>query len=485
MSSLGLAHSLCAQAYPTVKYGEFVVQYALLWLPEYFSLQYDPNNRFLREMESIAREVRKLSIDETRIPKGDFNENHYSWKRNTLVQFLPESSGRFVIKGTPTMRVAVTGDAVDSKIIFNRDKISDRKQFTYEDAIVFWVHEIGHKYIARHKLWGEKKREAQAKIDDLASYMGKRFARFAVVESGPLIAFNGAPYGHWRHDSSLIYGLMHSREPNKLFVIDGDQLTDMTPVWDREMDRWTLSHYRNSWQMRRHIREIQIWGSNPGEIRARIRFYVNRRTLHEMKSYLGTDMGVHFPHVADILIRDGTVRVWNSREDRPDMKRAEDAEIELPYFKVDSDGYFVAELHMNLTTTHNHHAVVYPVNENAKLMFVVNGESKEVEVTTYANLNDKAWWKMPHELYKTPMFKRARLEGKMPAGWENGFEVVGMIDNFFALGYQNGSEPMFVALKSPLRGSVCENEIRRDPNLTLTPYIPGYELPGRKRRGAR
>lgn len=475
---LGFAHNVCADPQPTDKYGEFIIQYALLWLPEYLRQTYEQTDPFLEEMARIASEIRKVSITENPIPKPNFYEFYYTWRSGSLVKFLPESSGEFKIPGSPTNRVAVTGDAMDSEILFNLDKISDRTQFSYEDALALWVHEIGHKYKAKRNLTADERINVQAKIDNLASALAKNYSRHAVVESGPLLAFNGSIYGHWERRSSLIVGYYESRLPNRLFYAQGNDLIDLSHVLNRELDRF--GPRVNSFQTMRRIREIQIWKTEGDVIYARIRYFVNTRPLDPYKVHSNTDTSSHLPFYADVIVRDGSIKVWRCHPDEPDLKRAEDAELELPYFEVKEDGTFRAEFHLTVSTNRYFHSSGFPASSNDKLLFLMNGNVVQVPIQMHMNLEDQSWSKMPAEAYQTTMLKRARVGGKLPDGWRDGFQVIGYLGRFFDLHYRTGeAQPLAVSMKNRLRAKAgCEGELRREPGLKLTPRLRGYEFYG-------
>lgn len=109
----------------------------------------------LEKTDKIARQL-MMAIDhytQNAFPPNTSPEKY-------LIQFADGSDPIFQLKPGEPPRSAVTGTAMDSKIIFNRSIINDPTQFSFAKAMSLMIHELGHKI---------KSKNEQFEIDKVAA----------------------------------------------------------------------------------------------------------------------------------------------------------------------------------------------------------------------------------------------------------------------------------------------------------------------------
>lgn len=409
--------------------GEILLRQSLIWLPAYLAKREEDLKYFgktekaglFRRLRKAALAVRELALDPNpAVHEDDLVTYGLPWREPGLVRFLPESSGAFRLPHETHIRDAVTGDAEDSEILFNRDRIAG---LAFGDALRLWVHEVGHKVRAADPS------VTQEAVDEAAAEIARLFAGQSYwSERGPagsrLLVTNGVPY------TSPVtfqqgFGYLNSRHPSYLVLEAEGRFYDVSAGFDAELDEFRTP-YTTHWETVRWIRNVRWLAADEAVLDMEtFRFPKN------LSRYLQTDLGGPFRKLAHVRFSGGKIEVLTYKEAWPLPQVADDASVSFRDLKVE-DGKITGYLDLHVRTERFHHAASYPDHE-AYLLVYANGQSLRVPVNVRA-IDYRVWGRLPGEIHKQELTKPGRMEAAWPEGAGDELEITGVIDRFFVLG---------------------------------------------------
>ncbi len=476
----------------TELYAEVIMRTALVWLPSYIESR-SSSERILNKMapdrfpldpkvqenwerlSEVAVAVQKLALDEPQyilsyVPKIPTQENdrfnnavsyRFSWRPNGIVQFLKGDSPLFHLKNHAEIRDAVTGDEIDSAIVFNSTRLSDPAKFSYADALRLWIHELGHKVRAK---WPDVK---TSEIDQLAVSLSRHFGGQSLFsepnqKGERVFVINGPPqdYPLGRLQTSLFkYHL--SQKPLAIYLESKGGLINLGDTLEVKMNESKRPHV-NHFEIERAVYSVQ-WKTEDT-----LEFSMNiQREPENYLRYLQTDLGG--PHRRRVLVKlhrgsAEPVELLSADPMAPVLQRATDASAKILSLEVNSNRRISGEIEITTHTEKFFHAPGYPTSE-AELLVWAHGRSFRIDVEMTAMDDSLGWHGMPAEVYKKTLVKRARLEGELPSEIDSDFDVEGLISRFLVLG-QNYVETWEESMKltpfdNPMTLTVsCENLLR-------------------------
>ncbi len=451
---LGLSVTSRAVAQPVDKYGEFMVLNTLLWLPSHLEVErmalemmdVPPKDRIevIGALREAANSIIKSSVSEQIHRRPGWLVSTHDFKPESVVRFQHEASGVFNLPDAPAPRFAVTGDAIDSPVIFNLDRISDPRKFGFAQALRLWIHELGHKVIFDKSI-----------TDKIAAAFGREFGAQVVFENS-LLLFNGTPFKLPGRDFfSPVQGLGPMRKWNRLAVIHGGRLNDLTTEFNDQLDRLARP-LANHYEMDRILVNSKVL--SPGHFTVDV--LVFRKPKRE-EQYMVTDLGGPHRFTAEFKIdfsnSQPRLEVLNYAEMRRQLKRLNEAGLEILKIEV-QDGKIQGRLRLRLFTEKYFHAAGYPIHDRSRLILKSGTNTVEVPLDLRADMRDPGWGGMPAEIYTKETVKHGNFSGELPPGWPAEFEVIGLVDEFFgmgplAVGY---AFPMLVSMDRPFHFSNCE-----------------------------
>jgi len=430
-----------AQAAQAVdKYGEFIVLNALLWLPAYLE-NVDP------ELFRAAETLVQGQIEED-LGRGELLTLNHRWKAGSIVRFLPQASGVFDLPGAPAPRFAVTGDALDSPIIFNLDRISRPDSFGFEQAVRLWIHELGHKVNLD-----------KTKSDQIAAEVGRRFGWQGTFENG-LLLLNGTPFQTAALTPvSPVEKYFQIRTPNRVAVIHGNRLLDITVPLNAGIDS-TIPPHKNYVEFTRIVTKSKKLGENHFSAEVRAFRQPRRQNQYALTdTSIGGSVRYHLEFRVQVLGGEPRVEVLRYEQARKILNVVPDAGLEILSLHREGRG-ISGRLAIKVTTENYHHGASYPVHRRAALLLKSGDRDIEVPLEIHADLRDRGWGSMPGEIHRTETVKHGNFTGELPADWPRDFEVTGMVDEFFGMGAYTtyAPIPMILTMDKPFKTG-CEDDL--------------------------
>lgn len=442
-----------AYAEPIENYGESVITQALIWLPSDLQtqardldflwtegyLKTDPTEtiRRLELFAKTAQVVADLNLDTKvlRSPEGLFQYS-FRLKKNARVRFVPEVSGKFALFADPSLRAtAATGTAVDSRVYFNLDRISDPEVFTLEAAVRLWVHEIGHKVRPKNP------ELTQADVDEIAVILAKTVKlqqKWMPVQAGEpagLLVLNGKPV---EKGGLHFYGPIqrqHGRAPTFIAWQEGARLWDISLSVERELDDFR-GPYLKHFEILRHVNSIQVLHASAAEVEMLLDIDVFRDPV-DWNHYELTSMGGPYRKLAHVRIRRHShaapdVEVLSYQDSLPPPERVDDATLHVTSFQLEPNGDFHGELEVHTRTERFFGMISYPLDSGTSLLIFAQGQSVPVpiDLKPYGDF----WHNFPSEIYQKDIIKRARFSGQLPENVTAPFEILGWLAHHTRLG---------------------------------------------------
>ncbi len=454
---LGLSSPWAAGGQAVDKYGEFMVLNTLLWLPSYFAaeemalhmLKIPPQDHIMviRALREAAVKILKSSVHEDIVQRlgGVAARHHFTAK--SIVQFQREATGVFDLEGAPAPRYAVTGDAINSPIIFNLDRISNPQTFGYEQALRLWIHELSHKV-----------NFDKALVDKTAADFGRLFGS-QVELNNSFMLFNGTPF---QLPGSDLISPVHSHYPtrkwNRLAVIHNQRLQDLTEPFNAQLDQLARST-ANFFEVDRIVQNLKV--NAAGNFTADILTF---RYPKNQTQYMITDLGG--PHRFTVEIKmdysaaEPRIKVLSYGEVRRQLQRAPDAGLEI--LDLTTEGSTIkGRLRIRVYTDQYWHGASYPTHYSARLLLKSGTNVSEVPLEIRANMSEKSWSSFPGEIFQTETLKHGRFSGELPRDWPAQFEVIGMVDEFFGMGSAavGHTIPMLISMDQPFHYNGCEGNL--------------------------
>lgn len=419
--------------------------------------------RLIHELRLAALEVQKRALDVVRSQRSGPHHHraNVNWRSDGVVKFADGNTQIFKLPSQSEIRDAVTGDEIESPIIFNLTRLSNAHNFTYADALSLWVHELGHKVRAQNPDF------TLSEIDDLAIqikfYFGKQHRWSEPNEDGLQFLTIDGPSRYRRQEEGYPpYPIFPGQMPSALFIKQGDSYFDLGDSIDFQLDM-RVSKHQNHYEQVRVFKNFS-WISK-SEFILDIDTYVMPGDYN--KPQFQTDIGGPYPKrvVGTIDPTTFQIHVHEYQTVDPLPERAWDAAVEFEHIKWEKNGNFIILAKIHTRTERFFFAPTYPDDHNLKLLLQSGAQTQRVPVYMKAiPLHADGWGDMPEDAYKKERSLQIELKGNFTDLNMKSPIVTGVIARFLKLGINypetwDESMKLVIAQKPLAFTTPCESSL--------------------------